>query len=172
MRRVTSVAPFCCRSYSKCPRLLQCVARNKYAKDDPGADWQGPGLVILDRTVLYFDQGQVSEDAFIRALRKIEVLANAGGIYTTNPRDSGSSKPEHSIPLAWMVVYITACPLDEDEAADAFVSKVFEHTPRATTHPCHGPSPTRHDTHCAKRRPCSISIPRNRIDGSNWTWTP
>lgn len=106
-------------SYPKCPRLLQCVARKKYAKDDPDAEeWHGPGLILLERTILYFDQGQESEDAFIRELRKIEVLAEAG--FYRNPR-----KPEQTIPLAWMVVYLTAYPLDEDEAADAFVSKVL-----------------------------------------------
>eukprot|EP00977_Amphora_coffeiformis_P004160 scaffold846_cov168-Amphora_coffeaeformis.AAC.17 len=115
-----------CRNFllphPNCPRLLQCVARKKYAKDDPDADWQGPDCAILERTVLYFDRGQASEDAFIRELRKMEILANAGGIYFTNPRDV---KPAQSIPLAWTVVYITAYPLDEDEAADAFVSKLL-----------------------------------------------
>lgn len=104
--------------YPQCPRLLQCVARKKYAKDDPQQEWHGPGLILLERTILYFDQGQASEDAFVRALRKIQVLADAG-LYT-NPRC-----PEQVIPASWMVVYITAYPLDEDDAADALVNKVL-----------------------------------------------
>ena len=104
--------------YPACPRLLQCVARKKYAKGDDDVQWHGPGLIILERNILYFDQGQVSEDDFIRQLRKIEVIADAG-LYT-NPR-----QPEQVLSLDWVVVYITAYPLDEDEAADAFVFKVL-----------------------------------------------
>lgn len=101
------------------PRLLQLVARKKYAKDNKDAEWQGPGLIILERTILYFDKGQASEDAFVQALRKIQVLADAG--WYTNPRQR-----QQVIPAAWMVVYITAYPLDEDDAADALVTKVLK----------------------------------------------
>lgn len=104
--------------YPSHPRLLQCVARKKYAKDDTQQQWQGPGLILLERSIIYFDKGQASEDAFIRALRKIQVLADAG-LYT-NPRN-----PAQVLPSAWMVVYITAYPLDEDDAADALVTKVL-----------------------------------------------
>ena len=65
-----------------------------------------------------FDHDQASEDNFIRELRKIQVLADAG-LYT-NPR-----QPCQIIPSDWMVVYVTAFPLDEEDAADALVTKVL-----------------------------------------------
>ena len=52
------------------PRILQCVARKKYANGE-----MNMGTLILERTVLRFDKGQESEDKFIRELRKFEILS-------------------------------------------------------------------------------------------------
>ena len=98
----------------KCPRLVQCMARKKYSEGQLQSQ-----MLILERTILHFDKGQESEDDFIRELRKYEILANAG-MY----RDK--KKTGKQLQLSWMVVYITAYPLDEDDAADGFVDKVLE----------------------------------------------
>ena len=76
------------------------------------------GTLILERTVLRFDKGQESENKFIRELRKFEILAD-NGMYV-EPKVKTVIKPQ------WMVPYITAFPLEEDGAADAFVAKVIE----------------------------------------------
>jgi len=58
-----------------------------------------------------------AEDQFIRKLRKCEVLANAG-LYT--------DEDDVALKLECMVVYVTAYPLDEDDAVDAFIEHVLE----------------------------------------------
>ena len=88
---------------------LAMLARKKYSDEQLKMQ-----CLILKRTVLRFDQGQVSEDKFIRELLKMDVLAE-NGLYV---------KP--IIKPSWMVPYITAFPLDEDDAADAFVDKVIQ----------------------------------------------
>ena len=95
------------------PRILQCVARKKYANGE-----MNMGTLILERAVLRFDKGQESEDKFIRELRKFDILAD-NGMYV-EPKVKTVIKPQ------WTVPYITAFPLDEDDAADAFVAKVIE----------------------------------------------
>jgi len=113
-----------CRTFllpSKKPRILQCIARRKYSNDELNMKF-----LILERTVLRFDKGQCSEDAFIRELSKFEVLADAGMYFETSKESSGSTPTKKTIKPEWMVPYITAHCLDEDDAADAFVAKVLE----------------------------------------------
>jgi len=96
-------------------RLFQCLARNKYVDDRK----LGRSQYILERHILDFggDAPIKAEDRFVRELRKCEALA-AAGMYTD----------ENNVPLqkAWMVAYITAYPLDEDDACDAFMTHVLE----------------------------------------------
>lgn len=109
-----------CRSFLqpyKRPRILQCIARKKYSNGAMKMD-----NVILERTVLRFDRGQESEDKFIRELKKMEILADAG-IYV---EPSKGASAETTIRPKWIVPYITAFCSDEDDAADAFVTKVME----------------------------------------------
>lgn len=95
-------------------RLLQLAARNKYADDRK----LGRPLYILERHILDFGGDSTkAEDRFVRELRKCEALATAG-LYTD----------ENGVPLqkGWMVAYITAYALDEDDASDAFITHVLE----------------------------------------------
>ncbi len=100
------------------PRILQCVGRKKYSEG-----FMKTGTVICERTVLRFDGEQESEDAFIRELVKMDILANAG--FFVEPSKCKKLAPT-SIKPEWMVPYVTAFCLDEDDAADAFVANVME----------------------------------------------
>lgn len=107
------------------PRILQCVARKKYANGE-----MNTGCLILERSALRFDRGRESEDAFVRELRKFELLAE-NGLYSEKQRGTADAEPRSGsarieIKPEWMVPYITAFGLDEDDAADAFVAKVVE----------------------------------------------
>lgn len=82
--------------------------------------------VILEQTVLRFDKGQESEDKFIRELTKMSILADAGMYVEPSKVKHGSGETVTKIQSEWMVPYITACCLDEDDAADGFVQKVME----------------------------------------------
>lgn len=107
------------------PRLLEYVARNKYAPTTTTTTIAGgekqqrlsKSSKILDRKILSFDDDR-GEDNFIPELRKLEVLA-AAGMFTDRKSDA-------PIPIEWTVVYVTAYPLDEDDASDAFISHVVE----------------------------------------------
>jgi len=96
------------------PRLFQCVARKKYTN---GGTQLGRGQYILEQRILDFDDEERAEERFIRELRKAEVLAQAG-MYT--------DEKNAPIQIDWMVAYITAYPLDEDDATDAFIAHVLE----------------------------------------------
>ncbi len=110
-----------CRCYLlpyRRPRILQCVARKKYSEGS-----MKMGNVIFERVVLRFDREQESEDTFIRELAKMDVLADAG--FYVEPSKDTQLAPT-TIKPKWMVPYITAFCLDEDDAADAFVTNVME----------------------------------------------
>lgn len=103
----------------KRPRIMQCIARKKYSDNS-----MKMGNIILERIFLRFDQGQQSEDAFIRELLKMSILADAG-MYIEPSKPNEASKTT-TIKQEWMVPYITVFCLDEDDAADGFVAKVIE----------------------------------------------
>lgn len=109
-----------CRSflipYEK-PRLFQCMARNKYADGNLSKH-----SLVLERSVLTFDSNNkdMVEENFIRELRKVDILAKAGFYKDPKKGENLSIQPE------WIVVYITAYPLDEDDACDEFMQRVLE----------------------------------------------
>lgn len=94
------------------PRLFQCMARNKYA--DGKLSKNG---IFLERSCLTFDNKNTAEDNFIRELCKVDVLAQAK-MY--------KDAKDLTIEPDWMVVYVTAYPLDEDDACDEFIQRVLE----------------------------------------------
>lgn len=111
-----------CRSFLlpyERPRIIQFIARRKYSDNSMKA-----AKIILEQKVLRFDQGQKSEDAFIQELLKMSILADAG-IYVESSK-SNKVAAATTIKQEWMVPYITAFPLDEDDAADGFVAKLME----------------------------------------------
>jgi len=106
------------------PRLLYCNARNKYAQGQLSTATR-----ILERTIVRFDAIYANnitnrtlqlEDNFIHEIKKIQALA-AAGLYTDR-----KAKNNLRIQEDWMVLYVTAFPLDEEDASDAFVTKVME----------------------------------------------
>jgi hypothetical protein len=99
-------------------RLFQVMTRNKYA-----GGMLSRNSLFLERKILSFDHPEQAEEDFIRGLRKAEVLA-AAGMY----RDRGGRKRDRDTPIAldWMVAYITAYPLDTDDACDSFIAHVLE----------------------------------------------
>jgi len=134
-----------CRTYLlpyKNPHILNLAARKKYSNDT-----MSKPVVILERIVLSFDKEMESEDLFIQELKKMNILANAGfytepersskargkggggggAIGIENPSLNGDgSSTKMILKSEWMVPYITAFGLDEDDAADAFVQKVMD----------------------------------------------
>lgn len=130
-----------CRTYLlpyKNPHILQLCARRKYATHTTMPEnnkkhdmMMSSSVIILERIDLGFDKGQESEDLFIRELNKMDILANAG-FYTERSKKgtSGGVEDDNSrakiLKAEWMVPYITAFGLDEDDAADAFVQKVLD----------------------------------------------
>ena len=96
-------------------RIFQCMVRDKYATDRA----LGRKHYLFERKVINFGGNDASriEHSFIRQLRKCDVLAEAG-FYTD----------ENDVPFRneWMVAYITANPLDEDDASDAFITHVLK----------------------------------------------
>ena len=108
-----------CRAFllpSERPRILQFVGRKKYAPEGK----MKTGTVILERVVMRFDKGRASEDAFVRELRKFEILA-AAGMYADSKKGISSSPPPSSsyvstttststtiIETKWTVAYVTA----------------------------------------------------------------
>ena len=108
-----------CQEYlmllSRKPRLVNFMARSKYVTGDKKLT---SGTQIHEKRILSFDR-ENSEDRFIRFLRQVDILARAG--FYHDPKD-----PNIQIEPDWMVVYITAYPLDEEDAADKFIEKVLE----------------------------------------------
>jgi hypothetical protein len=101
------------------PRLVTVMARNKYCAHKKLKQLTS-GTQIHERKILRFDKAeQNSEDGFIRFLRQVEILAQAGFYHDTKD-------PEIIIQPDWMVVYITAYPLDEEDAADKLMERILE----------------------------------------------
>lgn len=94
-------------------RLFHCMARNKYA----GGELSHTSLT-LQNSILGFDNLERGEEDLIREIRKAEVLVEAG-IYKDR-------RAKGNIPIEWMVAYMSAFPLDEDDASDAFIAHVME----------------------------------------------
>lgn len=106
-----------CQDYllrSRKPRLINVVARNKYAPVKKLTS----GTQIHEREILSFD-GENAEDRFIHFLRRVDILALAD--FYHDPKD-----PTCVIDPDWMAVYITAYPLDEEDAADVFLEKIID----------------------------------------------
>jgi hypothetical protein len=112
-----------CRSFLlpfRMPRHLQLMARNKYCTQEQDRFKMSEGSIILERKIMYFDatSSTRAEDDFIREMQKFELLARAG--FYKNP------KTGQTLHLSCMVIYITAYPLDEDDACDAFMTKIIQ----------------------------------------------
>jgi hypothetical protein len=106
-----------CQEYlmlSRKPRLAKVIARNKYVPDKKLSS----GTQIHESMILSFDSDN-AEDRFVRFLRQVDILACAD--FYRDPKDT-----HFVIDPAWMVVYITAYPLDEEDAADVFMEKIAE----------------------------------------------
>jgi hypothetical protein len=107
-----------CRDYllrSPKPRLVEVVARNKYAPED---NKLSSGTQIHERKILSFDR-ENAEDRFVQFLRQVDILARNN--FYRDPKAA-----DYVIDPEWMVVYITAYPLDEKDAADVFIEKILD----------------------------------------------
>lgn len=96
------------------------MARNKYCTQEEDRFKMSQGSIILERKIMYFDASSSTraEDDFIREMEKFELLAQAG--FYKNP------KTGQTLHISCMVVYITAYPLDEDDACDAFMMRIIQ----------------------------------------------
>jgi hypothetical protein len=124
-----------CQEYlmlSRKPRLAKVMARNKYAPDQKLSS----GTQSHESMILSFES-EDSEDRFVRFLRRVDILARAD--FYRDPKDT-----HFVIDPAWMVVYITAYPLDEEDATDVFMEKIAErrrHFRKAVTNKSANPVP-------------------------------
>jgi hypothetical protein len=99
---------------SRRPRLAKVMARNKYVPDKK----LSAGTQTHESMILSFDS-ENAEDRFVRFLRRVDILACAD--FYRDPKDT-----HFVIDPAWMVVYVTAYPLDEEDAADVFMEKIAQ----------------------------------------------
>lgn len=97
-------------------RLLQVTARNKYCNGSLSRS-----TLILERSVHSYKNGKgdMNENSFLQQLKRYDAIAKAG-LYTDPKKD------DTRIPVEALVIYMTAYPLDEDDACDEFVSQILK----------------------------------------------